>query len=123
MDHAQHFSWLFWTVAAIFGWVVSRQRKGLARRTAAARPTMRPPAAVAAPVVVAAPPARPPYAPPPSPPIVRTFAPRAGIAAPMDAPPARSPASAVLRGAFGDPSHARTAVILSEVLAPPVALR
>ncbi len=42
----------------------------------------------------------------------------------LDVPVAvQSVSSRVLREAFGDPAHARAAVILAEVLAPPVALR
>ena len=40
-----------------------------------------------------------------------------------DAPAPPSPARRMLVEAFGDPAHARTAVILAEILAKPVALR
>ena len=46
-------------------------------------------------------------------------------AAPAPAPPAPAvpPRGLLFGGAFSDPAHARTAVILAEILAPPVALR
>ena len=37
--------------------------------------------------------------------------------------PAAAPRARMLGGAFGDPAHARTAIVLAEVLGPPVALR
>jgi hypothetical protein len=45
------------------------------------------------------------------------------VAADLDAAPAVSGTRRMLAAAFGDPAHARNAVVLSEVLGPPVALR
>jgi hypothetical protein len=53
-------------------------------------------------------------------PAQRTAAPAARS---VDVPAAATGAGSILGGAFGDPAHARTAMVLAEVLGPPVALR
>jgi hypothetical protein len=124
-DHGQEVIWIFGTIAGTIGWIVSRQRKWLAR-AAAARARTAQPAAMVGPVAaarVAPPPVQPsPAAPPRS--STAWTAPSRPAVAPSAAPALNRPSgSGVFRGAFGDPAHARTAVILAEVLAPPVALR
>jgi hypothetical protein len=61
---------------------------------------------------------------PPTPSVLRTVTP---VARSVDVPPLPgAPAGSTRRTlaeAFGDPAHARNAVILAEILAPPVALR
>jgi hypothetical protein len=122
ISHVGGAVWLLAVLGGIVSWAAKRQKAALARRMAFARPAMQPPGAV-----VAAPPAAPPrsvQAPPPVQPravFVRP-APARAVVAPGDPPPTAL-ASPVLRGAFADSAHARTAVILAEVLAPPVALR
>ena len=106
---------------AIFGNRAKRRRQVAARRVAMPGP---PPVTVAssaasAPAVTAPAPSSS-YAPVPqaaaypAPPLPRP------VTVPDPAPVVRRSG---LLGAFGDPAHARTAVILSELLAPPVALR
>ena len=50
----------------------------------------------------------------------RTVAP---VARSMDVPGPAATGRWTLAGAFGDPSHARTAIVVAEVLGPPVGLR
>ena len=73
----------------------------------------------------AAPPPQPPHgkvrthrdsAPPPQ----RVVAP---VARSVDVPVSAASGSWTLAGAFGDPTHARTAIVVAEVLGPPVGLR
>jgi hypothetical protein len=117
LDHAGSAVWLLVFLGGLVGWASKKQRKALARSAALTRPATQPPGAVAyaAPAAPAAPRATVSAMPP------RTAAVRPAAAS-MDAVVVR-PGSPVLHGAFGDPAHARTAVILAEVLAPPVALR
>ncbi|BDE06354.1 hypothetical protein WPS_16300 [Vulcanimicrobium alpinum] len=51
------------------------------------------------------------------------FEPRRAPAPPRPAPPPQGAAVPPLLAAFADPAHARNAVVLAEILAPPVALR
>jgi len=124
IDHVQSAGWLIWVLAAVVGWAIRRQQKSLAR-TAVARSRMQQPAMAAAPVASVAPPRPYPAAPVPPPPSAAfSAAPaRPTVVPPGDPPRSRPGQSGVLRGAFGDPAHARTAVILAEILASPVALR
>ncbi|MBV9440706.1 MAG: hypothetical protein JOZ24_12000, partial [Candidatus Eremiobacteraeota bacterium] len=55
----------------------------------------------------------------PTPPPATILIPSAVAAPRSGQPPGRVP----LFEAFGDPAHARTAVVLAEILAPPIALR
>ncbi len=133
IDHARSAGWLFWLLAAAVGWSIRRQQKSLVR-TVGARPLPQRPAVAPVPIAAAGVVSAPPPAPPPTPVSIapsvvadpasmpiRVAVPATTL--PADQPPARPLASFVFRDAFGDPSHARTAVILSELLAPPVALR
>jgi hypothetical protein len=45
------------------------------------------------------------------------------VARSVNVPAASSGGAWTLSSAFGDPAHARTAMIIAEVLGPPVALR
>jgi|GEM_PF-6856572 len=45
------------------------------------------------------------------------------VARSVDVPPATASGMWTLAGAFGDPAHARTAIVVAEVLGPPVGLR
>jgi hypothetical protein len=124
ISHVGGAVWLLAVLGGIVSWAAKRQKAALARRMAFARPAMQPagtvvaaPAAVTARSAQAAPP--PPVQPRAA--FVRP-APARAVVAPGDPPPAAL-SSPVLRGAFADSAHARTAVILAEVLAPPVALR
>jgi hypothetical protein len=124
VSHVGGAVWLIAVLGGVVSWVAKRQKAALARQTALARRALQPSA-----VVAAAPAASPQNAPAPTAPapaqpravFVRPGAARAGVA-PGDPLPADL-SSPVLRGAFADSAHARTAVILAEVLAPPVALR
>jgi hypothetical protein len=123
ISHAGGAIWLIAIVGGMVRWAARKQKALLARQAARARQALQPPASAAA-----APPPVPALqsvqAPPPPQPravFVRPGPARA-VVAPGDPPPAAA-SSPVLRGAFGDAAHARTAVILAEVLAPPVALR
>jgi hypothetical protein len=119
VSHVGGAVWLIAVLGGVVSWVAKRQKAALARQTALARRALQPSAAVAA-----APAASAQTAPAPAQPravFVRPGAARA-VVAPGDPPPAAL-SSPVLRGAFADSAHARTAVILAEVLAPPVALR
>ncbi len=123
ISHAGGAIWLIAVLGGLVSWVAKRQKATLARQAALTRRALQPPGTVAAAPAAAAPP-RSVAAPPPVQP--RTIpirpAPARTVSAPGDPPPAAL-ASPVLRGAFGDSAHARTAVILAEILAPPVALR
>jgi hypothetical protein len=65
--------------------------------------------------------ARPAYPPPTAPQRAAPAPPRVPPPPPLPAPPARPPSP--LAAALRDPSRVRTAVILAEVLGPPLALR
>jgi len=124
ISHVGTAVWLLAVLGGIVSWAAKRQKAALARQAVVTRRALQPPGPG---TVAAAPAAAPPQsvqAPPPPQPravFVRPGPARA-VAAPGDPPPAAL-SSPVLRGAFGDAAHARTAVILAEVLAPPVALR
>ena len=109
--------WFIAILAGLFGFGRAK-RKQQQRLTRAAMPGP-PPVTVMQP---AAPPLGAPASgyPPPS-----RVQPRAvaAVAAATPAPAATGITRSGLLGAFGDPAHARTAVVLSELLAPPVALR
>jgi len=122
LGHAGGVIWLIAVVGGLVSWVAKKQRAGLARQTALARRAIQPPGVV--PVATAAAPPQSVVSPPPNQPRAVAFrpAPPRAVVAPGDPQPAGL-SSPVLRGAFGDAAHARTAVILAEVLAPPVALR
>jgi hypothetical protein len=111
--------WLIAVLGGLVSWAAKRQKAALARQAALTRRATQPPASAAAPPA----PQRV-QAPPPVQPRAVFARPAAGraVVGPGDPLPA-APSSPVLRGAFGDSAHARTAVILAEVLAPPVALR
>jgi hypothetical protein len=121
VSHVGGAVWLIAVLGGVVSWVAKRQKAALARQTALSRRrALQPSATVAAspqtaPAPTASAPAQPRAV------FVRPGAARA-VVAPGDPPPAAL-SSPVLRGAFADSAHARTAVILAEVLAPPVALR
>jgi hypothetical protein len=120
VSHVGGAIWLIAIVGGVVSWAARKQKALLARQAARARQALQPPASAAAP-----PPApQSIQAPPPVQPraVFARPAPARAAVAPGD-PPAAAASSPVLRGAFGDSAHARTAVILAEVLAPPVALR
>lgn len=113
--------WFIAILAGLFGFGRSKRRQ---QQRLAARAMMPGP-----PPVTMAPPAAPPVSPAASgynpPPPSRTIQPRAvaPVAAGTPVTAAARVARSGLLGAFADPAHARTAVVLSELLAPPVALR
>ena len=111
--------WFIAILAGLFGFGRSR-RKQQQRLTRAAMPG--PPAGTAMPTAAPAlgAPATTANYPPPSRVPPRAVAP---VAAGTPAPAVARITRGGLLGAFGDPAHARTAVVLSELLAPPVALR
>jgi hypothetical protein len=143
LNHGGDFWWVWGAIAAGIAWTSKRMRDwsrrnadpaALAARAkaraalmaalspaAAARPAAAAQPASAAPPQQAAPVARQPY---------RQAAPAQRAATPVarsvnvPAGGAAAPAGAwTLTGAFGDPAHARTAIVLAEVLGPPLALR
>jgi hypothetical protein len=147
-DHSGHAWWLVVGVAAAIGWTNKRLREWNRRNApvtvppvkAAAKPG---PVAAAASTYSAAPSytaagytAQPAYAapaaaPPPHAPsrkLHRESAPAQRAATPaarsVDVPAPAAPSGRwTLAGAFGDPAHARTAIVVAEVLGPPVGLR
>lgn len=136
LSHLASAGWLIWIVVLVVVAAVNAQRKALGRGGAIARRPQ--PMRVSSAAVTSTPAAPPPAAaapPPPRPASVTAspdgsivVTPQAGrvFAAPPSAAsavPARPAVALALGGAFGDPAHARTAVVLSELLAPPVALR
>jgi hypothetical protein len=142
-NHSGHAWWVIAAIAAGVGWTSKRLRDWNRRNTlvtapssAAAATPIR--AAAAASTYAAAPSytaagytAQPAYAAPPqhapSRKLHREGAPAqrapAPVARSVDVPPAAASGRWTLTGAFGDPAHARTAIIVAEVLGPPVARR
>jgi hypothetical protein len=82
----------------------------------AAAPMPAPPPPPAAPAMQAAPP-------PPPRPVPPRPSPMPNVSLTVPAPPSALTTRAFLRDAFANPAHARHAVILSELLGPPLALR
>jgi hypothetical protein len=152
-NHSEHAWWVMGAVGVWLAWINKRlktwkRRNGLPMGPSnAAKPAAAPPpspaSSSAAQSYAAAPSysasayaAQPAYAAPPaakpnpaasaSRKLHRDAAPAQRTAAPaarsVDVP-AGAAGGPILGGAFGDPAHARTAMVLAEVLGPPVALR
>ena len=147
-NHSDRAWWVIGAIAAGVGWTSKRLRDWNRRNTpvtaqsptaAAAKPG---PAAAAASTYAAAPSytaagytAQPAYAAPAAAPpqhaparkLHREGGPAqrapAPVARSVDVPPAVASGRWTLTGAFGDPAHARTAIIVAEVLGPPLGLR
>ena len=148
MHHSGDAWWVVGLIIAGIAWTTKRLREWGSRNTPvntapAPRPAVAPAARPATASSYAAAPsyaaagytAQPPYAAPPpaAPPhaparkLQRETAPARRAAAPVarsvDVPAATATGRWTLAGAFGDPAHARTAIVIAEVLGPPVGLR
>ena len=145
-NHSGYAWWVIGAIAAGVGWTSKRLGEWNRRNSlATARPpeaASKPKPAAAASTYAAAPSyaaagyiAQPAYAAPvaaapahaPSRKLHRETAPGQRAVAPVarsvDVPTATASGRWTLAGAFGDPAHARTAIVVAEVLGPPVGLR
>jgi hypothetical protein len=149
-SHSDRAWWVIGLIAAGIAWSSKRMREWNRRNAPATVPgpmmaaaTAAKPAAASASVYAAAPSyaaagytAQPAYAAPtaaPKPPAPSRKLHRDGgpaqqraatpAARSMDVPPLVASGRWTLSGAFGDPAHARTAIVVAEVLGPPVGLR
>ena len=152
LNHSDAGWWAVGLIGAGIAWSTKRMREwnrrnalltGPAAKAAAKAPATAAPAAAATATYTAAPSyaaagytAQPAYAAPPpgaqnqhakarkqreaAPAPQRAVAP---VARSVDVPVPAATGSWTLSGAFGDPAHARTAIVIAEVLGPPVGLR